>query len=487
MYFDLHVHPAFKSFLSEAHPHQTDTCWTVYNNIMKIIDSQGSATQLWKGQVTLCVTPLYVMERPFTSSFLLEHIAPLLTPLHERALKFPTQSNSYTRLQQQIEHMEGARQNGDMKFEILSSLKDYNAARLNFILAIEGSHALDEHNSTMVENLKDLKSKPYRFLYLTLTHMTQSPVCSHAYGVKMIKKNDEFKPQGNGLTDMGKELIDTAYDESIGGYRMFIDIKHMSLGTRFDFYEYRADKGYDNIPILATHMGCTGISYNPQSIQAQIKRKVNRDRGFVEVKYKRPEGISKRGRFKTRFNPWSINLYDEEIPVILDSGGLIGINLDKRILGSTPVKGEYFDENEFLTLMGMRDPEEAFKQFQIGGEFEGEPSGMDEEIESRINYKKHLRHLANNILHIVKVGGERAWKQLCLGSDFDGLIDPVQCCHNAAELRHLEGELASTLEEMIEVAKDQDPSLEFCEGDLHMRVRDIMFRNAYLFLDKWFV
>ena len=77
-------------------------------------------------------------------------------------------------------------------------------------------------------------------------------------------------------------------------------------------------------------------------------------RGYIQVEYDRPRGIgasSKRKKDLTYFNPWSINLYNEEIKEIIASGGLIGLNLDQRIQGADKVKGEYFSALEFEALM----------------------------------------------------------------------------------------------------------------------------------------
>ena len=68
---------------------------------------------------------------------------------------------------------------------------------------------------------------------------------------------------------------------------------------------------------------------------------------LIQVKYHLPKGISsKRGRVTTGFNPSSINLYDEELVEIIDSDGLIGISLNKRIIGATTVREEIFSAGD---------------------------------------------------------------------------------------------------------------------------------------------
>jgi len=38
-------------------------------------------------------------------------------------------------------------------------------------------------------------------------------------------------------------------------------------GRSWELYHYRKEKGYGQIPIMATHMGTTGISYHPDEIK----------------------------------------------------------------------------------------------------------------------------------------------------------------------------------------------------------------------------
>ncbi|MCB0584700.1 MAG: membrane dipeptidase, partial [Phaeodactylibacter sp.] len=179
---------------------------------------------------------------------------------------------------------------------------------------------------------------------------------------------------------------------------------------------------------------------------------------------------------KTHFNPWSINLYDEDITEILDSGGLIGLSLDQRIMGSQEVQGEFFSAEELnYILSGYKD--ETHEEPIASGEFSGE-----EERGRELNERKHLRHLCNNILHAVKVGGERAWKQMCLGSDFDGLIDPLNNCTSAEEYPKLERNLIEELPQMMR----EDRKHDYDESNIEGKVRDIMYNNAIDFLKKHF-
>ena len=474
-FFDFHLHPSFKPFLSSPDPGRRVDCWEYLESPIGIIRSQSCLDQMEKGRIGVAVSVIYAMERPMTSSFLIEHLAPKLTVLHGEMLDHPCYSNYMGYVHQEIEHLKKSQGFNGRTFNIINSIDEAEEGKMNLILALEGGHVLEQFNTNVLDNLRALKTGPNRFLYLTFVHMTQYPLASHAYGMKLIKGNDQFKPNSFGISDIGKQVIDLAYDEN-QGRRILIDIKHMSLVARHKFYQYRKEKGYGDIPIVATHMGFTGISKDPKVIVKHFNKPAKRRGNFIEVNFERPKGIGKGLFNKTFFNPWSINLYDEDITEILDSGGLIGLSLDQRIMGSQDVQGEFFSAKEFnYILSGYKD--EGHEETVAEDEF-----STEEEKGSELNERKHLRHLCNNILHAVKVGGERTWKQLCMGSDFDGLIDPLNNCTSAEEYPKLEKGLIEELPQMMK----EDRRYDYDESNIEGKVRDIMYNNAIDFLKKHF-
>jgi microsomal dipeptidase-like Zn-dependent dipeptidase len=484
-YFDFHFHPSLKSFLSDDDEASKGSCWETYEQGAMILRSQSSLEQSWDGGVRLGVAVMYVLERAFTASFLIEHVAPAITPLDRDMLRLPQDTDNLLRLQAEVAHLRASTQGsvGSGKaMKIIRRMSEYDPQKINLVLAIEGTHCLDLFNTRLEDNLRQLKEGPERFFYLNLTHLSRFPTCSHAYGIKLVRGHEQFRPSGNGISELGYRMIDIAYDKRIGGYQLFIDIKHMSLESRRQFYAYRQEKGYGDIPIVASHMGCTGISWAPEVIRGYVEKRFV-ESGTIEVKYIKPRGIGGPFRPKTEFNPWSINLYNEEIPIILASGGLIGINLDKRILGAKRVDGEFFSPEAYSTMFGEPVPRSLGLR-STSSEALYEAPGYESEPFERDKAMHHLRHLCNHILHIVEIGGPGAWKQICIGSDFDGLIDPVNGCISHAELPQLEENMAFTLQEMIREAKRRKPGLDYKEGSLPARVRDIMFNNGVRFLQK---
>ena len=456
-YFDFHLHCSSKQFLSNIDFDKKDSCWKTYDHIVGIIKSQASLEQMKYGNMKVAVNAVYTLEKVFSSSFLIKYIASNLTPLDEDLIAALPTTNYFDNLKEEIRFFEQF-QNEDptagKSFKIIKNIAEMDPGHLNIILAIEGGHALGHALKNPMEALIELKqNQNYRFLYLTLAHFIQFGLCTQAFGMKMIKKSNTLKPKGFGLSQVAKEIIDRTYHQSDTEKRILIDMKHMSLVSRQQFYEYRKEKGYENIPILATHTGFTGISYHADALSNQIlDQRATSNGSYVEVKYKeRPRGIGKPsflgvggGKGATYFNPWSINLYNEEINIIFDSGGMIGIILDQRVLGTQKVKGEYFSKEELEYLL------EDKIQIEEGEFEEDEPvvfeSFDDKEEEDELsifNKRRHLRHICNSILHAVRIGGARAWKQLCIGSDMDGLIDPVNNCTSVAQYDKLEKDLVN--------------------------------------------
>ena len=266
------------------------------------------------------------------------------------------------------------------------------------VFSMEGGHALSRFNVGQSNNFDELESfkgedplfkklknaknsgKPsdnlrilfesmweegMDLLYLTLTHLThisEQYLATHAFGLKLIR-HPAFYPSGSGISDLGKNVIDTAYTmEADGKPRpILIDIKHMSLKSRLDFYAYRTAKEYgDDYPIIASHMGVTG--YNIDEWKDALVRDECRfqyDQGARTIKALTLRKIAgKWGAFNNvfTFNPWSINLMDEDIIQVLESKGLIGLNLDVRILGFQSLIGpgskdtaEYISTAEFTS------------------------------------------------------------------------------------------------------------------------------------------
>jgi microsomal dipeptidase-like Zn-dependent dipeptidase len=503
-FFDFHAHPTAKAFLTDENLSEKKSPWKkirggLFQALAPILKSQSNLTQFDEGNVRLAVFPIVPIEKGFSNFFLIENVLSVFTVLSKRFIERINSGHySYFKLfNDELTFLNRHLIKGGIKVNILKSIDDYKEGDnfINGIIAIEGSHALiDPQGASVLDNLKTVKNaSDYSILYLTLTHLTKLEYCNHAYGAKLTK-DPIFKPSDNlGINQTGLDIVKTCYEKT-HGKRILIDVKHMSVYSRFQFYKYRNENQFSNIPILATHMGCTGFSL--ANISSFIDE-VEHQGSYHKIEYLESNGIKgNKKKFDTKFNPWSINLYDEEIKIILDSDGLIGISLDQRILGFGKNNEEFFASKEYDEL------DTLLSEFQISSNTGGleveEENDLEEEffegpdefedLEYFENYsnqkgrrRRHLRHLCNTILHIIDVGGEEAWKHICIGSDFDGLINPINNCKSVADYPDLEMDLVEELQIMAGQGNGQ-----YHIRNIEEQVRDLMFNNGLNFLKKHF-
>ncbi|OAV44462.1 membrane dipeptidase [Lewinella sp. 4G2] len=555
MFFDLHCHPALKSFLTDEKPEKRDDCWTTYRNCIdftvgSIIDSQASYRQIERGRTNVAVAALYSFENGLDEIGLIKRIAPIISQLDKDMVSDIKPAAYYDKLMEEVRHLEGSLEpkGGRRPFQIVSRAADIDPEVNNLVLSIEGAHVLTPNEGDdPIAKLDELKRFRHKILYLTLCHFTKNPLCNHAFAMKLVnpEKAPVFFPAGTGLTDLGKRVIHHAYDDS-AGRRILLDVKHLSLSGRQQFYDWKvSDAAIKNLPIIASHVGITGHSWTPES-RSRLHKEVKylRALGQVAIKYDRLPGLELDG-LQSYFNPASINLYDEDIEAIVQSGGLIGIMMDQRQLGAGKKPFEYFakedhdqlyalptqfdadtrtegqrmelasDESEVvedLTQDGLSEYfslpsfsagemvsglRENVKEL-FGGEDEGEdqPSTYDTDRRSlggdRVrSYRKlgkrkrlHLLHIANNLLHVAKIGGAEAWKVVCIGSDFDGLVDAPNNCVNTTEFSELEAHLYEIIIDLIE-ADGPGFRERYHLGDVRWQLRRVMYDNGREFLDRW--
>jgi microsomal dipeptidase-like Zn-dependent dipeptidase len=333
---------------------------------------------------------------------------------------------------------------------------------LNIVLSIEGGHNLFgkiAHNNNVdarvMRHFKKLKTGKRRYFFFGPAHLERNPLCTHAYGMKIID-DERFNPDGDsyGISDLGKRIIKKSLENP---KRILIDTKHMSLVSRLQYYEMLKSDELEDVPIIMSHAGVTGVSYNSMPIE-----KCELTGKWFKVQYYKPAGL-----MRTTFNPWSINLYDEEIPIIIASNGIIGMNLDERILGTKQhteeERTEYFSRKDFLDYWSQVPNNNGTNKRR-----------------RRFIHQGDVKHLCNNILHIVKIGGPKAWDHICLGSDFDGMVNSVDPYNNTEKLTKLRNHMIKWLPRMAK--SDPNNSYHINNNNVEKRVDGIMFENAYRFL-----
>lgn len=249
------------------------------------------------------------------------------------------------------------------------------------------------------------------------------------------------------MSAFGKEVIkrllnldDVSKNREKPGKRILPDIKHMSTKTRKEYYEiihaHNKVNPHDHIPIIISHSAVNGKptlsenEFNPQDNEEDYKS-------------------------STGFNPWSINLYDDEIIGIHETEGLIGIIFDERLLAGKE------------KLKKLRHRKKPFDK-----------------------YSRQMRWLllvVDQIEHIVKTiqksntttDKKLVWERICIGSDFDGQVNPINGYKKATDFPTFKRDLARML--------SADRYIELRMGwRVHEVVEKICFQNVHGFLERNF-
>ncbi|WP_068473356.1 hypothetical protein [Saccharicrinis aurantiacus] len=290
-------------------------------------------------------------------------------------------------------------------YEVEKALSDDKT--IVMIPSVEGAHSLISGNNhqilngainmtEVIANVEKLKSWSAHPLYITFAHHFYNGFCGHCKSIPGIAAKVLSQQVGLNvpINDMGMQLIDALL--GINNYahhtkRILIDTKHMSIASRLQYHEkirrYN-ESNEDTIPIIASHMGYGNHKTMSDSIII-------------------PDNVSNKYDNSSNFNPWSINLSDQEIVEIYQSKGIIGLNLDQRVLsGNDRIE----EEKELFSNRDIKKNTEEVKQFWT-------------------------ERVADNILGIIGAivdsdllsedEKNNAWTVLSLGTDFDGMINPV--------------------------------------------------------------
>lgn len=205
------------------------------------------------------------------------------------------------------------------------------------------------------------------------------------------------------------------------------------------------------------------------------------------------------------FYPWSLNLFDEEIIEICKSDGIIGLLLDPRQLGA-------FAPNHKLNRKEIK--QKLADQIRNLNETELRELALEGTKVNEIEYLQ-AEPLLHNILYIVQLilrqqyaeegkatypwyvkdevkASKNPWCMIALGTDYDGLIDPIDFAPTAAYLpaMHKKMVVFAYLFAQIHSKLYSDPKngLPLIQS-LHKSdqlMKSIFYDNASFFIQKYF-
>lgn len=337
----------------------------------------------------------------------------------------------------------------------------------------------------VIGNLNDLKSAPALqrppVKMVTVAHLSYNGMMGHApalddgkwpakliaqrvYNIR-VSSDPAYLRQWRGLfftvpgpNAFGKRLMRELVHHKPRS--ILLDLKHCDLATREWFYDsLMVRKNLPDVPPICSHCALTGLP----------------------IKYGSPfndEYSVLRSASATTFYPFGINLYDEEVLRIHRHKGIIGLPLEERVLGGyvNPLK----NWRTPLTRRGyIKDPRwerRIHRRAQLRRWFRREihqlspvrpamanalldtrttmleapgftPKAKHEERITRADFMsaepfmQNLFRLVDLIMDDpknrhddyppVQRAWEYPWWHVCIGSDLDGLIDPIDICATA--------------------------------------------------------
>ena len=411
----------------------------------------------------------------------------------------------------------------DKEIKIVRDYSEYEANKqagnkISIIISIEGAHSLgtilasDLVKKPELVQLEDYKDK-YRKnvfemkkwgpdgshtpFFITLGHHFWNMLVGHAESLPFIF--DQKTGKETGFTGAGREMLDDLLsDRDEHGTpnktrRVLIDVKHMSPLARKQYYEHLDDLKKTNglnVPVVCSHASVG----NAPSLNHFLK-------GTPEYDTKLEDSY---------LNTSSLSLNDEDIKVIIDSDGIIGIVLHEgRIAGKKAMKGRTsFIDDYRKNIKKAQKKIEKF-QFELKTDItEKRRQKLLEKINEMLadidaNGSKmrdgYVNMVLANIYKIVEVYADhnteeatRGWDHIGIGSDFDGMINKLDYLGTANEFPELEELMIKFLKNPLPLDKfdkswdaDRLKALQFGKSAEELASK-IMSVNADDFLRKYF-
>lgn len=486
-YFDFHVHPTLKCMFSEADAKTSPWIdidvkkipWILRwcSEFEYILGSQADLRLLNENKADLICVAIFVPERGMTTNSLILKQArgtlhPYLNPERLDKINNETLKPYPDLVNEDLDVLFNNARFGVTDKQVVALTKDVefnpdDTSKTYVVFSVEGLHSLSPtmdktkiDRETILKNLDELRAK-LPIISINITHLEQYPFINQAYGIQFVADED-FKPTGNRFSNDGLAILRHCYENNI-----LVDLKHQSLATRRMLIEkIRTWPEFQHIlqPLVCTHAGFTGLSYSdiPDYLTFQSLNHKN----YSYLLWGKPR-IYRMLDFVMAFNPSSINLYDEDILAIIKSGGIIGLNMDKRILGYTEADGRTVAMNELAfeeEYISNAEADVYLTKHEVGSKMTDSFCITTQEVLQGgvVNPELafyHLCHFMQHVLHFIKIAQQtddvdKALTQICIGSDFDGIINPVWCCSSVAMLNNFKKEFIKTFMSFAHANRD---------------------------------
>lgn len=478
-YVDIHCHPSLKPYSKSfkenpikqnaLDPNRKNSIWhysppnfleKFVNRIVSLTKfTQTDLTSLAKSNSKVVVVALYPFEKHFFGKEIIgikgvtDVMVNLAASISQSRMDYIRSNNDYfvdlmdeyryyQQLQNKVENIDGI----IYTYRLVRNYKDIesNFAQetaskkiINIVITIEGGHSFNtglEMNKDMASrtevmgNIKAIKNWEHRPMFLTLAHHFYNELCGHARSITMgmIQKNQD-RGLNSGITELGFEAIDLLLDNT-DGKRIPIDVKHLSTASRKAYYnlldtKYKSEK----IPIIASHGACNGkhsiVMWNQTDFPEH-------EEWFCDI---------------------DINFYDDEIIRIAQSNGIFGIQLDERRIGSSKA---------------ISDSKMIF------------PDKRKQLNKKALLVWRQVEHIAA----VLDKEGLFCWGIQSIGSDFDGIVNPINGLWTAENMKDLAEEILNHANNYL--SKNLIMLNDFNRINAETIVERVMHGNAMEFIKK---
>ena len=382
--------------------------------------------------------------------------------------------------------------------------------KINIFFLIEGCHSLvdsvnfiDRPNGKVyppeeiLSNLDVLLQK-VQIVSINITHLQQSSLCNHAFSIQLTDPTTFF-PHENGFTDDGRKVVQGLFDRGI-----CVDLKHMSYKSRLDLRNDIDDGKFTNVqPLICSHVGFTGISFKDWPGFIFTKKSLN-DVYYLEVaKTMQTKNLPSRPGAPA-FNMTTINLFNEEIIWVIQHGGMIGLSLDRRIIGYVSkhddkptgrqadsllyVDKDYITKTEWTSLgldgrkLGnLIGDDDCVTENDVAESTEISIPARDEYF-----YDHILLHLKHYLQVCFDAGIEisEAQKHITIGSDFDGFINPFLNLQTVEDIPALKNYIRANFLYYIKSLTDSTGWASQLNMDEF--IENLFYNNGFNFIKNYF-
>ena len=303
------------------------------------------------------------------------------------------------------------------------------------IITIEGMHVLNSdlsapaNEQSFKRNLMEVKNWEHPPFFITFCHHFNNFLCGHAKS--LFDTVGSVTDQQSGLDEpfqsLGWTMLRAMLDDSGGQKRIYPDIKHMSIAGRIEYYKFIEDEFNGKVPIIVSHGAANGMRSHAEPV--------------IDA------------RLGNTFFDEDINLFDDEILILARSGGIMGLQLDEHRIAS---------KEAIADIAGATGVEKKTLRSKL--------------LWNQIQYVAELLDGVNL----------PAWDCVVIGSDSDGIINPINGFLTLESLPELYEYLKAHANNYLRSKRGG-----YLNDYNKLTAKEIMdkvfYKNGAAFLEQWFV